>query len=93
MRRRRDGFDDSGAGRKHCQRHGHQADDGKRAARASKCQHQIQSTPDRDGFASLQKRNPPAVARPVRQWRFTPTLLNGQPVPVVMTVTVNFQLD
>jgi protein TonB len=28
----------------------------------------------------------------VRQWRFTPTLLNGQPVPVVMTVTVSFQL-
>jgi protein TonB len=28
----------------------------------------------------------------VRQWRFTPTLLNGQPVPVVMTVTVTFQL-
>jgi protein TonB len=29
----------------------------------------------------------------VRQWRFTPTLLNGQVVPVVMTVTVNFKLD
>ena len=28
----------------------------------------------------------------VRQWRFTPTLLNGQPVPIVMNVTVNFQL-
>jgi periplasmic protein TonB len=28
----------------------------------------------------------------VRQWRFTPALLNGQPVPVVMTVTVNFSL-
>jgi protein TonB len=28
----------------------------------------------------------------VRQWRFTPALLNGQPVPVVMTVTVNFVL-
>jgi protein TonB len=28
----------------------------------------------------------------VRQWRFTPTLLNGQPVPVVMTVTVAFGL-
>jgi TonB family protein len=26
----------------------------------------------------------------VRQWRFTPTLLNGVPVPVVMTVTLNF---
>jgi protein TonB len=29
----------------------------------------------------------------VRQWRFTPALLNGQPVPVVMTVTVNFVLE
>ena len=28
----------------------------------------------------------------VRQWEFTPTLLNGQPVPVIMTVTVNFTL-
>jgi protein TonB len=28
----------------------------------------------------------------VRQWRFTPTLLNGEPVPVIMTVTVNFTL-
>jgi periplasmic protein TonB len=29
----------------------------------------------------------------VRQWRFTPTLLHGEPVPVVMTVTVNFTID
>jgi periplasmic protein TonB len=28
----------------------------------------------------------------VRQWEFTPTLLNGNPVPVVMTVTVDFRL-
>jgi periplasmic protein TonB len=28
----------------------------------------------------------------VRQWQFTPTLLNGEPVPVVMTVTVTFTL-
>ena len=28
----------------------------------------------------------------VRQWKFTPTLLNGMPVPIVMTVTVNFKL-
>ena len=28
----------------------------------------------------------------VRQWQYTPTLLNGVPVPVIMTVTVNFQL-
>jgi periplasmic protein TonB len=29
----------------------------------------------------------------VRQWQFTPTLLNGQPVPVIMTVTVRFALQ
>jgi len=29
----------------------------------------------------------------VRQWKFTPTLLNGVPVPVIMTVTVNFELN
>lgn len=28
----------------------------------------------------------------VRQWEFTPTLLNGNPVSVVMTVTVEFKL-
>lgn len=28
----------------------------------------------------------------VRQWQFTPTLLNGHPVPIVMTVTVSFEL-
>jgi len=28
----------------------------------------------------------------VRQWEFTPTRLNGKPVPVIMTVTVNFKL-
>ena len=28
----------------------------------------------------------------VRQWEFTPTLLNGKPVPVIMTVTVDFKL-
>jgi protein TonB len=29
----------------------------------------------------------------VKQWVFTPTLLNGVPVPVIMTVTVNFTLQ
>ncbi len=28
----------------------------------------------------------------VKQWQFTPTLLNGQPVAVIMTVTINFSL-
>ena len=34
-----------------------------------------------------------AAVDAVRQWRFTPALLNGQAVPVVMTVTVNFTLQ
>ena len=29
----------------------------------------------------------------VKQWEFTPTLLNGAPVPVIMTVTVQFSLS
>lgn len=29
----------------------------------------------------------------VKQWIYTPTLLNGVPVPVIMTVTVNFKLS
>jgi TonB family protein len=29
----------------------------------------------------------------VRQWEFMPTLLNGQPVAIIMTVTVNFTLQ
>jgi protein TonB len=33
-----------------------------------------------------------AALAAVRQWKFTPAMLNGEPVPVVMTVTVNFQL-
>jgi len=34
-----------------------------------------------------------AAVDAVRQWRFTPTLLNGNPVEVVMTVSVRFDLD
>lgn len=33
-----------------------------------------------------------AALAAVRQWEYTPTLLNGRPVPVVMTVTVAFTL-
>ena len=29
----------------------------------------------------------------VKQWKYTPTTLNGAPVPVIMTVTVNFSFD
>lgn len=34
-----------------------------------------------------------AALEAVRQWEFTPTLLNGVPVPVIMTMTVNFTLQ
>ncbi|MBI4264616.1 MAG: energy transducer TonB, partial [Acidobacteria bacterium] len=34
-----------------------------------------------------------AALEAVRQWEFTPTLLNGVPVPVIMTVTVQFTLS
>jgi protein TonB len=34
-----------------------------------------------------------AALAALRQWRYTPTLLNGVPVRVLMTVTFNFQLD
>ncbi len=34
-----------------------------------------------------------AAPEAVRQWVYTPTLLNGVPVPVIMTVTVNFKLS
>lgn len=34
-----------------------------------------------------------AALRAVSDWRYTPTLLDGQPVPVIMTVTVNFRLS
>ena len=34
-----------------------------------------------------------AAITAVRQWEYTPTLLNGVPVSVIMTVTVNFTLQ
>jgi TonB family protein len=34
----------------------------------------------------------PAAVEAVKQWEYTPTLLEGKPVPVIMTVTVNFRL-
>ena len=34
-----------------------------------------------------------AALKAVRQWRYTPTLLNGVPVSVIITVTVTFTLD
>ena len=35
---------------------------------------------------------PPALAA-VKQWKYSPTLLNGEPVQVIATVTVNFVLS
>jgi TonB family protein len=34
-----------------------------------------------------------AAVESVRQWRYQPTLLNGQPVEVITTISVNFRLD
>ena len=34
-----------------------------------------------------------AATEAVRQWKFSPTLLNGKPVEVLMTVTINFALE
>jgi len=34
-----------------------------------------------------------AAMEAVQQWVYTPTLLNGVPVLVIMTVTVNFSLE
>ena len=34
-----------------------------------------------------------AAVEAVRQWKFSPTLLNGKPVEVLMTVTINFSLE
>ena len=33
------------------------------------------------------------VSRAARTWEYTPTLLNGRPTPVIMTVTVRFKLN
>ena len=33
-----------------------------------------------------------AAIAAVKRWRYTPTLLNGHPVSVLMTITVNFEL-
>ena len=34
-----------------------------------------------------------AALAAVKGWEYTPTLLNGRPTPVIMTVTVNFRLQ
>jgi len=34
-----------------------------------------------------------AAKTAVAQWKYSPTLLNGEPVPVIATVTVIFKLN
>ena len=59
----------------------------------------IEATIDRGGRVQNAKvlRSIPmldqAAVEAVTQWEFTPTLLEGVPVPVIMTVTVNFTLQ
>jgi len=33
-----------------------------------------------------------AALEAVKKWVYTPTLVNGVPTPIIMTVTVNFRL-
>ncbi len=56
---------------------------------------------DRPGFssggyggaqASVVSLSSEAAVAAVRQWVYTPTVLNGVAVPVIMTVTVNFKI-
>jgi len=35
----------------------------------------------------------PAAIEAVKQWRYRPTLLNGQPVEILTTITINFTLN
>ena len=34
-----------------------------------------------------------SVLAALKQWRYQPTLLNGEPVDVITTITVNFRLN
>jgi periplasmic protein TonB len=34
-----------------------------------------------------------AAVQAVKQWKYSPTILNGEPVPVIATITVVFRLD
>ncbi|MBN1566340.1 MAG: M56 family metallopeptidase [Acidobacteria bacterium] len=49
----------------------------------------VYETEVRSGHPLLQQ----AAVDAVRKWHYSPTLLNGEPVPVIATVTVVFRLD
>jgi len=49
----------------------------------------VQTVKVSSGFRSLAE----AAAVAVRKWQYTPTELDGTPVPVIMTITVNFRLQ
>jgi protein TonB len=34
-----------------------------------------------------------AALNAVKQWKYSPTYLNGDPVPVIATVTISFKLE
>ena len=60
----------------------------------------IEATIDKEGnvknakvLRSAQAILDQAALEAVSQWKYSPTLLNGQPVDVIMTVTVNFTLQ
>jgi protein TonB len=48
--------------------------------------------PTRAGTAAFSHLLDQAALEALRQWEYTPSRLNGVPVPVMMTVTVNFTL-
>lgn len=55
-----------------------------------------EGTIDANRLRVLQSASPfltPAAVEAVRQWRYRPTLLNGQPVEVMTTITVNFTFN
>ena len=59
----------------------------------------IEATVARDGHvenARVLRGNPllnDAALEAVKQWRYSPLMLNGQPTPFILTVTVTFALQ
>ena len=47
----------------------------------------------RSGYEVMGVDEAPAAIDAVRQWEYTPTLLNNVPTAVIMTVTVTFTLN